>query len=740
MKPPLNISTFEERENKKKRSALLQLTNRIAGDFSFKKVKTWGDVYRYTFIPPNTSEAKLTETVLYPALKSYIQSLKDELEQAFLESKRTEQVLKDGAGTDGQATSSVTQQTVILEASITPATLSSQDTVVEDLSSSNDYGLKPSLYEKAFLYWFQKKAVVELLDGILLKHYKSMLLLSGTGTGKTFMVGAFIRRLIDAKYHAGKTFGVVEYLYVTRASIVEQTKRVFEQQFNLGIKDGVEVLNIEQLRSRAGKVWVNESSRIVNGEEEFFWVWKRGINPCVVIWDECQALKNNGSTQHKIAAALNDVPGVVQVHVSATPFTRVCEAKCFAVSTHKSISDTIGLQNTFLSNETWPTYSSSIAGTAKDADEYNEAAVERLVKDLEPYIVRVKGVRPQFDAVNNVEMIRFKTKEERAFYEAAWERYLKEKAKLESQQAESGESTGISMLVSFLKFRMAAELCRSRYLAERMFKTVSEDGLAAVCALNFKGTIITAVRILVEEYGVPRNQISLVWGGGQTQLTAKQKAKAKIKAAAAKLEAVGMSADEMLESLDLDEVEDRELMDIPEHLKLGTQSKEDRQREIDRFQSGRSNYCFFTFRAGGVGLSLHHTDEMSPVKVRHQKNGYAITEDIASVPIRPRRLFAAPTYSAIEIVQGLGRCPRLTSLSNTEQFLVFYTGTIEDDVAAIVSKKLRCLSKVVRTRERWSDIVLEGRVKTVSHLQDIPDDRIGENGSNPLEGDASTDE
>jgi len=733
-----SLPSFTDAELKKRRKQLSNLCERVKFQYSIRNIKTWADVYTFTSVPANVTPEHLKTEVKFSELKEFLTKLINEFEQQTREAKRAAIIAPVVT-----KTSEVPSQETTKVSSVTDNTqhvsinkISSEETS-EAISSSNNYGLKPSPNEKAFLYWFQKKAVAELLDGILVRKYRSMLLLSPTGTGKTYMVGAFIRRLVDQNFHYGKTMGIVNYLYVTRASIVEQTKRVFENTFNLRIKDGVEVLNIEQLRSRAGQLWVTEKSEIVNGEEQFYWEWKKFMNPVVIIWDECQALKNTGSTQSKIAAALNNVDGVVQVHVSATPFTRVCEAKCFAVSTHKDISEVYGISGAVLTNATWPTYASNISGSQKAADDYNEAAVERLIKDLEPYIVRVKGVRPQFDAINDIRLIEFRNDTERTFYHDALKRYEEKKAKLAKKKEEGDAEAGIEMLVAFLMFRMAAEICRAEYIGDEMFRTVTVDKKAAVCAYNFKGSLIKSVMYLIEKKGVPRSQISLIWGGGQTQLNKKQKAKASIKAQADKLAAAGMNTDELLETLDLDEVEDRELQDIPEEYKLGAQSKEERQREIDRFQSGKSLYCFFTFRAGGVGLSLHHSDELSPVKVGHKESGYAIEEDIPKVPIRERRLFAAPTYSAIEIVQGLGRCPRLTSLSNTEQFLIFYNGTIENDVARIVSKKLRCLSKVVKTREKWSDIITDGRAKVTDHLIDLPDDVEGDN---PLEGESTTDE
>lgn len=563
---------------------------------------------------------------------------------------------------------------------------------------------------------------------------KAQLLLSSTGTGKTFICGALIRRLVDRDFAKNKSFGHVKYLYVTRATIVEQTERVFEKYFGLTIRDGVEILNIEQLRSRAGQIWIKEEVTIQAGKEVVTYKWRPMMNPVVVIWDECQALKNDDSIQHQIALAFSELPcEAYQVFVSATPFTRVSEAKCFAVATKKDISQTLGMPlGAKLSVATWPTYASAMSLDSKP-DDYNEAAVERFVKDLDDYIIRVRGVRPQFDAINTINMIDFGSIEERNFYESAWDRYLKQKAKLEAEADSDGGAVGFMILVQFLKFRMAAELCRAPYLAKRMFEGV-QDGFASVAALNFKGSIIRVVMEL-EKLGVRREQISLVWGGGQTALTKKQKTALDIKEKAEQLLKIGMTLEEVMKSLDITEddlleAESRAEMleNVPEHLQLGAQSKEERQREIDRFQSGRSLYCLYTFRAGGVGLSLHHSDELTKVKCRRKKNGYAIVDDIVNIPVRPRRNLVAPTYSAMELVQGLGRCPRLTSLSTTPQELIFYRGTIEDSVARIVSHKLKCLTKVVRMRESWQDVVVGGGCSVDEHIAktngatDDPDD------------------
>lgn len=712
--------TPQEQLNKKKRSNLAALVSRIQSAYNFKAIKTWGDVYKYEGMLEADIKATHKDTwqkeLTYAELKAHCQELLDKLERSI-------------SGTPEPIVIATPKGETITVPVAKVVTSQPEVKAVEQevkLTAADDYGYvrSPHVSKDFFPYWFQKKEVAELLAGIN-AGMRAQLMLAATGTGKTFMAGMLVRALYDMNFHDNKSWGPVKYLYVTRATIVEQTKRVFQKYFNLGIRQGIEILNIEQLRSRAGTMWVKDEVVVINGQEQTIWKWHQMIHPPVVLWDECQALKNEGSTQHAIAAAYNDIPDhTTQIFISATPFTRVTEAKCFAVGTRKQISDNLGLGHTsYLSNATWPTYAAAISAPSPPS-EYNEAAVERLTKDLEPYIKRVRGVRPQFDAINSIELIDFETDDERKYYEDTERRYYEKKAKLAEKLGkdlgDDGSAGGIWALVLLNERCMAAEYCRRYHLAKKM-KHAVDNGYAAVCAVKYKNTLIAVVRILVEEYKISRDLISLVWGGGQTQLTAKQKSKAEIKAQADKLKEIGMDITSVLENLDLDEVEDRVLEEIPAHLRLGMQSKEERQREIDKFQMGKTLFCMYTFKAGGVGLSLHHSDELSPVKVRRKESGYAVEEDIPKVPIRPRANFVAPTYSAIELVQGLGRCPRLTSLSNTPQRLVYYRGTVEEDVARIVSGKLRCLSKVVRQREKWEDVIVSNGASVVSHINNTKD-------------------
>jgi hypothetical protein len=750
------ITSLEEKLKIKQRNNFKFLCGSVKSAWSFNGARTWGAIYKklgYDDIAINQGEMSLKKNnaISFQELNEYLTKLEADNERRInalvsttdisIPTANTKEVVKESKETTTNTTSNTGAEVVVQVC----------DELQEGFNSDNDYGLHPSPKETANHFWFQKKAIKELYDKIVKEKKTGVLLLSGTGTGKSFMLAGLVRRLMDAEYEVNKTFSHIPYLYVGKTTILEQIGRVFRNNYNIIPNVDVEVINIEMLRSTAGQFWVKNEVKIQGGEEVDNWIWKKGIQPCVILFDESQGAKNSGSTQTKIINAYNNIPtNACLVSISATPFTRVSEAQAFAVSTHRPL-DHLGFPvGTVLTNDNWPTYAAQIAAPA-DPKDYNQAAIERLMKDLEPWIVRVRGVKSQFTAKNSVKVIPFEDDEKRIFYETAWERFLKEKAKAE-QESELGLATGNFIFTILLKQQMAAEMCHAPGFAKMMNDSVRNNGKAASAAVKFKGTIIKIVQELIDVHGWTREDISLIWGGGQTQLTAKQKTKKKIKELDAKMKELGSSAEEMIKDLDLEEVEDREILNLPEHLRLGLQSMDERQREIDRFQSGKSLFCIYTFRAGGVGLSLPHSDELttqwntkaegyeqwikeieewnshrkpenrvSPGKCRRKESGYVFEQDIPFIPVRPRVTFVALTYNAIELIQGIGRVPRIISLSETEQYVICYLGTIEMDIGYIVSKKLSCVGSIVKQHEDWQDIIMYGdnaskKAKTMNEL------------------------
>jgi len=692
-------TTQQLKDKKRRLNEVAILKGAAIAAYSFKGMRTWRAFYQHNGQGSgDTLVADLDGAITVKDIKEYYAKKEQEVESEFNETYNNSDILVRQSFAREKAG-------IQEEVSIVPDRINTRpeaDKKVED-ELKQEETLPPCARQKVTLFPFQERAAAAMYHGYVTDDKPAMMLLAPVGTGKTYMVGALVCRLHDKGYHNGKTFSPWAYTYVTKASILAQTERVLRDKFSTNPISECRVVNIEQLRAQFGELMINCKTIVQNGEEHLVWEWKPGLHPFFISWDECQLLKNTGSQQSMIAQAFNKLKTPhKQLFFSATPFMRVAEAKCFAVAT--GLMFKMGGQNHKLTDETWPVFAKMIAAPA-EPEEYSPAAVDRLMEYLSPYIVQVKGVHSQFKALNSTLMIDFRTVEERKFYDQAWNRYLAAIAKIKGLEGLDESNSHMMILVQFLKFRMAAELCRADYLADAMYESV-QKGQAAVCAVNFKGTIRKIVEILHDKHGVSREMISLIWGGGKTGPTKKQKLKEKFTDAKVleMLKAIGMD----LKDFKLDDVDDYvEQEDRPE-LQLGTQSLGQRQLEIDRFQSGKSLYCLYTFKSGGVGLSLHHSDELTKVKCKRKKSGWYVEEDIPNVPTRPRIVFLAPTYSAIELVQGLGRAPRLTSMSDTPQVVVFYRGTIEEQVCAIVSMKLRCLRRVVRQRESWEECIIGG--------------------------------
>jgi superfamily II DNA or RNA helicase len=103
---------------------------------------------------------------------------------------------------------------------------------------------------------------------------------------------------------------------------------------------------------------------------------------------------------------------------------------------------------------------------------------------------------------------------------------------------------------------------------------------------------------------------------------------------------------------------------------IGDQKDDTRLQNINDFQENKVKVCACMIQAGGVGLSLH---------------------DLHGVP---RVSLIAPTYSAIDTKQALGRIHRAGALSPSRQYLLFANGTVETQVARSLRRKLRNIETI----------------------------------------------
>ncbi len=101
----------------------------------------------------------------------------------------------------------------------------------------------------------------------------------------------------------------------------------------------------------------------------------------------------------------------------------------------------------------------------------------------------------------------------------------------------------------------------------------------------------------------------------------------------------------------------------------GNQAEEERNAARDAFQSGKTDSLVCNIQAGGVALSLHDLDGS-----------------------RPREALIAPTYSAQDLKQVLGRVHRAGGKSKSLQRIVYAAGTVEEQVCRDVAGKLASMA------------------------------------------------
>ena len=480
---------------------------------------------------------------------------------------------------------------------------------------------------------FQTSASDELTDK--LRPNQGALLQGGTGTGKTYIVAQTLRNILPELVKdetLGK--GPVPILWIAPAATIVQTQRVLKA-YELAGK--VLVMSYSALTSpkTGGTMFYATKTEVVWGQEHIVYKWSELMLPRLVVFDECQALKNDGSSRTNIARGLPD-KSVKRLFISATPYQRVCEARTVMVG--------VGMRSRYnvlpLTEGTAPSVLRYLA-TYGNTAAYSPRAMEKIKDVMGPYTVALKNIRFKYKARTECVLIDFRNDKERESYNRAYEEYLEYLYKLRGQ---TGHGIVAARLVAMMKFRQKAEEIRSPLVAARARNAVME-GSQAIIASNFKGMLRGVWLALTKTYGVPEDKIGYVTGG---------------------------------------------------------QTPEARQSSVDAFQRGEKDYMLLTVAAGGVGISLHHDNENA----------------------RPRHIILPPTWSAIDLIQCVGRSHRITSMSNTLQEVLWYRNTIEERVAAVVENKVRCINKAVSAKEQWASLFAPDVDDDLGNVDKDTDDEI----------------
>ena len=447
---------------------------------------------------------------------------------------------------------------------------------------------------------FQIKAATDAARK--LQDKQGILLQAHAGLGKTYMVLPVIKYLLDRKLIKLQSDWPMPVLWVTPAAVIPQTLEVINQ---FGLIGTIFPISYAAFRGKlAEKIYWDKTKHPYNNT--FLYTWKAMSMPSLVVFDECQGLKNDSSSQTQLSWSIP--AGIKRIFISATPYQKVSEAR--------SVVQGVGMEtyNEPCTTETVPQLLQDIARWGRPT-QLCQAQMERLRKAMQPYAVFVPKVRYKHKTHTRCRLIEFDTAAERKHYDGYFEAF-KKKCEEQMRNANFGAN---EMLVAMQKFREGAEEVR----AVRMF--------------NFVNPMRLAYKALRNE-GLSEDRISHIVGG---------------------------------------------------------QTPTKREAERAKFQEGKSDVLLFTMRSGGVGISLHH----------NSKEG------------RPRHIIIPPTWSAIDLVQALGRGHRITSISDTTQEVVWYKDTIEEQVCARVEAKLDCINASVGRKENWVNVFTNGTVQ-----QDIASD------------------
>jgi hypothetical protein len=515
------------------------------------------------------------------------------------------------------------------------------------------------------IQYFQESAVIESLVSILCG--ENILLLAGTGTGKTYMIGITCDILFYHGYLQHKLlsrpFIPFPILYIVNASSVPQITEVMNQYPN--IRGKIVVINYEQLRAKIslGAIMV-KWKKIENGDynpklkdlldedDDGLWIpqWEEQISPLIIIRDEIQKLKNNTAQQTKINQAFSiTIEGAIEIGASATPFVRPSECKTIALSLKPptEIPKTIELGSNLtrynpemdLLNEKYKkplgriiervnisNYEDWINNdicTRSKPIEYSPAAMERLTNHLNYYgnIIHVRDVKFPHKSINKHVLIDFQSKEEQKEYLDAFVEYCLTLAKANRN---TPEGLG-AIMAARVKFNQKAEYMRRFHMARIIDEQVKRKQ-SVICAFKFKKNLELVKVILQIKYGYTDEFLSEIKGG---------------------------------------------------------QSKSTRWENINKFQDDKAWIMLLMLQAGGTGLSLHHH------KPRNKRQRFVVMP---------------PVDSIIEMLQVLGRAHRINSASTTHQWILWYRGTVEEDIYHNLMGKSLSMRELMRRKESWSEL------------------------------------
>jgi hypothetical protein len=543
----------------------------------------------------------------------------------------------------------------------------------------------------------QKKAIAALLDVLYNKNLSGSLVPLGTGKGKSWIAAGLALWL--QKHDPGKFCNFLglfpPILIITKKSVVLDFRETLKKLGLESVGLAVDVWSYNEVFSSKNRNFFREETVEVFGQQNKVIRFNLPAiaAPKLIILDECQEIKKEKSKRTKYLDAFLQFPEINWVFTSATP----------AVTVWDTMFMTLAMRLQYgarpITRETFPEFARTLSLGA-DPRQANAAALERWGAAIGDRFVKPPGDPQKVKALNKVKLFEITDPINKAMLKNAMKNYL-----------EALERTGRSIdpqgqvMVAFMVMARAAELATvDTWVADAIH--AHQNGYAPVIAIRFTETLKELVMKLSDseyfkQHNLTKEKISLIWGGNREIKLEDLLPETKAAEIAAKMgmwildnpdearkpkaEDIGITKEEFRSfHKGIKYTSERIFREMTKDafaqrnerlrtMKLHNQNQAERHENVQNFLNGATEFCIYTLSSGGTGISLDHR--------------YMHT--------RPRKVMSTICFWAEEFAQALGRCVRITTITDTLQEIYIPENTmLSDHMAPKLAKKLRSIDAI----------------------------------------------
>jgi hypothetical protein len=545
----------------------------------------------------------------------------------------------------------------------------------------------------------QKKAIAAILDVLFNDNLNGPLIPLGTGKGKSWVAAGVALWLQKHKPQEFMDFmGIFpKILIITKRSVVLEFRDTCKR---LGLQDvglSVDVWSYNEVMAKKNQMFFKEVQEVIFGQpvKVIKFSLPAACAPRLIILDEVQEIKKEKSKRTRYLAALRDIEGIKWAFTSATP----------AVTLQDTMFMTLCMDLEYggrkVDRELFPEFCRALNGNSNiPINKPNAAALERWKFAIGKRFIKPPNDPQKVKAINRVKFFEITDPINKSMVKNAMDNYLK------SLEA-SGKTIDPQgqVMVAFMVMARAAELASvDQWVADAIEH--HKQGYAPVLAIRFTETLKEYVlKLSKSEYfqqlGYSRDKISLIWGGQkeikESDLLPVDRA-SKIGALIGEwvmnnpdvtrqptADEIGVSKDELRAfRKGIRYTSERLFREMSKEsfarrneqlreLKLHNQTQQERYENVKMFLDGATEFCVYTLSSGGTGISLDHR--------------YAHA--------RPRWVMSTMTYWAEEFAQALGRCVRVSTITDTVQEIYIPQNTLlSDHMAPKLAAKLKSVDAI----------------------------------------------